>query len=303
MRAATRVAVIGASAVILAAGTQAGAATLTMGGTGIAIGIAHALGDAFSAGNPAVTVEVPPSVGSGGGIRAVAGGQFGLGFSARPLKDDERDQGLEAIPLCRTPLVLAVSEEVTGDLALTGADLVAIYTHGTSAWPDGTPITPLFRPQSETAAAMLEERFPALSEAFHTGRSQRGAIVAYSDQEMMDIGERITGSLVFGALAAIRAEGRRLQPLRLDGVTPSLASLADGTYPLAFTLWMVVGPAPADTVQQFTKFAATDEAAAILRTVVCLPFEKDGAQQPGEIVPPSDSEEDGQRVAHMGGKR
>lgn len=263
----------------------ASAETLTMGGTGVALALAKTLGDAFTVHNPAVTVDIPPSVGSGGGVRAVIAGQFALGFSARPLKDAEEKQGAVAEPLCRTPFVFAVSDRVQGDLSFSGDDVLDVFARRMVEWPDGKPISLVYRPPSETGAAILESRFSGLAELFQTGRESRGAIVAYSDQEMMEIGERRIGSLVFGALSAILAERRQLRAIMLEGIAPSAASLDDGSYDMELVLHMVLGPKSGATARQFKDFTKTDEAAAILRGLECAPFAVAKPDQPGSVEP------------------
>ena len=281
---------------ILLAGA-ASAETLTMGGTGVALALAKNLGDAFAARNPGVTVDVPPSVGSGGGVKALIAGQFGLSFSARPLKDAEKEQGAVSEPLCRTPFVFAVSDRVQGDLSFSGSDVLDVFARRTTEWPDGKPITLVYRPPSETGAALLESRFPGLADLFRTGRETRGAIVAYSDQEMMEIGERNVGSLVFGALSAILAERRQLRTVMLDGVAPSATSLDDGSYPMEFVLHMVFGPNSGTTARQFKDFTRTDEAAAILRRFECAPFTIAQPDRPGAVEPPDKRAGNGPEIA------
>ena len=283
---------------VLLAG-PAGAETLTMGGTGISLALAKSLGDAFIAGNPGVTMEVPPSIGSGGGIKAVLAGQFELSFSARPLKDQEKAQGLVSEPLCRTPFVFAVSNEIRGDLSFSGKDVVEIFARRITKWPDGKPITLVYRPPSETGAALLENRYPGLAPLFQEGRESRGAIIAYSDQEMMEIGERNVGSLVFGALSTMLAERRQLRAIKLDDAVPSAASLENGSYPMELVLHIVLGPKSGAIASQFRDFTRSTEAAAILRAYECLPFAVTAPDQPGSMEPQDKSAGEGPEIAHI----
>ena len=276
--------------------TAARANPLTMGGTGVSLALARVLADAFTVRNPEVTVDMPPSVGSGGGIKALLAGQFGLSFSARPLKDRETAQGAVADVLCRTPFVLAVSDQVAGELSLTGAEILDIFSRETTQWPDGTPITLVFRPPSETGAALLETQFPGLTEHFPVGRASRGAIVAFTDQEMMSIGERNVGSLVFGALVAMKAEKRRLRQISLDGVAPTIGNLSNGSYPMDMTIRTVLGPNPGETALRFRRFTKTPEAATIMRSFDCLP---EVSPAPGEVRPRGQRDSDGKEVADL----
>ncbi len=71
------------------------AETLKIGGTGGALGTMQILGRAFEKQHAGVSVEILPSLGSGGGIKAVLAGAIDIGLSARRLKAKERDAGVE----------------------------------------------------------------------------------------------------------------------------------------------------------------------------------------------------------------
>ena len=73
-------------AIALSAPADASAETLTFSGTGGALGMMNILGAAFAEANPGVTVDVLPSLGSGGGIKAVLAGAIDLGLSALLVK-------------------------------------------------------------------------------------------------------------------------------------------------------------------------------------------------------------------------
>ena len=69
---------------------------LVIGGTGTALGGMQLLAKAFSEDHPEIKTVVLPSLGSGGGIKALGAGKIDLSLSARPLKDKESATGLTA---------------------------------------------------------------------------------------------------------------------------------------------------------------------------------------------------------------
>src|SRR3954470_3845614 len=79
------------------------AATLAVVGTGDGMEMLHAVSVVFSAERPELAVAVPPSIGSGGAVAAVGDDRNVLGRVARPLKDTEKEQGLETTPIVRIP--------------------------------------------------------------------------------------------------------------------------------------------------------------------------------------------------------
>jgi len=66
-----------ALSLIISIGGTAQAETLRISGTGVALGGIILLGDAFEAENPGTTIEVLPSLGSSGGIKALPGACLG----------------------------------------------------------------------------------------------------------------------------------------------------------------------------------------------------------------------------------
>lgn len=89
-----------------AAGTQ-----LRIGGTGMALAAIREIGIAFTSANRDVAVNVLPSLGTGGGLNAVAAGAIELALSARALNDAERAKGLQAMPYARTPIAFTANPD------------------------------------------------------------------------------------------------------------------------------------------------------------------------------------------------
>lgn len=256
---------------IVVASGAAAAETLVMGGTGLAIGLARELADVYGADHPEVLLEVLDSLGSSGGIRAVAGGTLALAFSARPLHDDEKAQGLEDIPILRTPYVLAVSSDVGDDLDLSSDDIRHGYDGRLTAWPDGTPMRFVVRNESDSSTQILEQRFEGLGPILDRARQARGALVAYTDQESMDLAEQTPGTVTTAALLAILAEGRRLRPIAIDGIAPTVDNLRTGRYSMDVTLQVVLGPQSGDGARDFVAFVQSDTGRDVLERLGCLP--------------------------------
>src|SRR5215207_811028 len=74
---------------------------LSIVGTGDGIDVLRALGTAFMAENKSIWVDVPQSIGSGGGIAAVGSGKAVLGRVARVLTDAEAAAGVKYEPFAK----------------------------------------------------------------------------------------------------------------------------------------------------------------------------------------------------------
>lgn len=88
------------------------AEVITIVGTGSGSTILKATGAAFSQANPGNSVEVPKSIGSGGGVKAVGSDKAAIGRVARGIKDKEKHYGLTYLPFAKMPIVFMVNKSV-----------------------------------------------------------------------------------------------------------------------------------------------------------------------------------------------
>lgn len=238
---------------------------IVVGGTGLGIGAVRMIGAAYAVSRPGNTVTVPASIGSDGGINAVAGGAFALSLSARTLLPAETAQGLVAEIWVRTPLVFAAAASVAARVNFSTDDILAIYGDGDLRWPTGPRVRPVLRPIREAVSVILTTRFPRLESLIERGLRSKGSVVALSDREAMEIGERSPGTLVTTTLLAIRSDGSPLIPVSLDGVEPSIVNMENGLYPTSATLWLVRKADASPGVLAFVDFLRSDAVGVILR--------------------------------------
>ena len=212
------------------------AATLRLAGTGGAIGAMRYVAPLFAAAT-GIQMEVLPSLGSGGALRAVGDGVIDVAVSARDLTAGESGRGLEANEFARTALVF-----VTSKLKPNGwrsVDLARIFKSEIKKWKDGTPINIILRTKSDTDTALMSSIFPGMQEAIEQARTRPDVPVAATDQNSARLAEDLTGSFVQAGLSQIVAEKRNLRLVPIDGVEPSLANLENGTYLFEKPLYLV----------------------------------------------------------------
>jgi phosphate transport system substrate-binding protein len=253
------------SALSAGAGPFVHAETLRIGGTGAALGTMRILGDAFMRGRQAATIEVLPSLGSGGGIKALAANAIDLAVSSRDLKDEERAQGLRSQVYGRTALVFATptSNPVDG---VTSAELVALFGGEENVWPNGAPARPILRPKTETDTKLADDHIPGLRDAIESARTRSGVPMYFTDQEAADALERIPGSVGTTSLSVIISEKRHLKALALDGRVASPRSIADGSYPIIKSLYFVLSAEPSQLAKDFLDFTFSSEGRSILES-------------------------------------
>ncbi len=236
--------------------------TITIGGTGCALGGVRAVAKAFEKAHPEIRVKIVPSLGSGGGIRAVLAGSLDLALSARPLTGAERGQGAEAIEYARTPFVF-VNATKAEDVALSLQLVASIYSGDSQRWPDGTPIRLVLRPETDTDTLLLKAMSPAMEKAVQQALKQEGMLEAITDQENADLLVKIRGAFGASTFAQILSENRPLRPLSLDGVRPNLKTLVSGAYPFFKTFYAVTRRSSPAT-RRFIEYIESPEGRSIL---------------------------------------
>jgi phosphate transport system substrate-binding protein len=239
------------------------AETLKISGTGGAVGGIALVAQAFCRANPGVTVVVPRSMGSSGGIRAAIAGKLDIALSARPLTREERAEGGRETPYARTPLVFAVNPGVErSDITL--AEAVDIYAGAIDWWEDGTPVRLVLRPASDTDSALLRRMVPGMTAALAKAHGREGMIVALTDSDCADRIERTPGAFGTTTLSLVYSEGRSIKVLSLSGVVPSADTVTDGRYPLAKTFHAVTGGHPSPAALRFIEFLRSPGGMSIL---------------------------------------
>lgn len=236
---------------------------IRIGGTGGALATVQQLADAYAKISPGVRITVLPSLGSGGGIKAVLAGSVQIALSSRPLKPDEIQKGASAVEYARTPFVFATAatNRVAG---LSMQELVDIYAGKTERWPDGTRIRLVLRPIGDSDSDMIKTMSAAMRDAKTKAEQRKGMTFAVTDQEAADSLEKISGALGPTTLAQIISEKRSLKALRLDNVEPGVQSIADGRYPYYKTLLIVTTPQTSPAARQFIAYVQSAPGREIL---------------------------------------
>jgi phosphate transport system substrate-binding protein len=192
----------------------------------------------FQKKHPGVTVNVLPSIGTTGGIKAVNEDKIDIGLSYRPLKPEERSEKIIEEPYGLTAFIFGVqySNPIKG---LTLAQIEEIYSGKRTTWPDGTPIRVILRPLSDGFSAFLAGINPGLKSASEKAHSIPGLFVGNTDQDAARQIERTPGSFGTTSLSLVAAEKRKIKALSVNGATPTLSNVSTGKYPYAMTLSLV----------------------------------------------------------------
>jgi len=232
-------------------------------GTGDSQKLLRCLAEAFQKENPGRSVEIPESIGSSGGVKALIDGRCALARTARPLKDTEKEAGVRDKIFATTPVVFVASGNVRGVQNLTSEQVVAVFSGALSSWaPLGGGDRPLFvasREKGDSSRRVIEAHLPAFRDI-----SSMAGEALYTTPSLMVIFQEHEDVLGYAPLSMVYDVG--LVVLALDGVFPSPENVVRGTYEMVVPLAVAWKGELNGPKREFVDFLSSPAAAAIMRS-------------------------------------
>ena len=217
-----------------------------------------ALSESYMAANKDVTVNYNPT-GSGSGITAVQEGTCDIGLSSRALKDEEKAAGLQETVLVYDAIAIIVHpDNPVSDLTLD--QIAKLYTGEITNWKDVGGNDAAVVLIGREAASGTRDGFESI-----TGTKEK----CQYRQELTSTGDVITAvsqnpdAIGYASLASVKDS---VKALNVDGVTPSEATVKDGSYKVQrpFVLVTMEGRALTPAAQSFFDYATSSGAADII---------------------------------------
>ena len=221
-----------------------------------------------AAGGP--EVEMLPSLGTSGGFKAIGAGAIDLAVASRPAVPAEAAAGIVTTYFASTALAF-VTRQSEPARAVSSEELERILTGAFASWPEGTPVRFVRRQPSDSDWDILASYSPGVAQAVAAARTRPGVPTFMNDQDHAAALERLPGAFGSLALGQVAAEERRLQPVALNGILPSVVSVKNGTWPLVKHLFVAHGASPRPEALAFAAFLGGSEAEAILARLDHLP--------------------------------
>lgn len=222
-------------------------------GTGSGMSLLQAVAEAFMEAEPDVTIDVPPSIGSSGGIKAVGRDNFVLGRVAREIKDKEQHFGLTYLPIAKMPIVFFTNESVE-IVDLTTRQICDIYSGKIDNWKevggkDGR-IRVIRREDGDSSLKDLRQSFPGFKDIALTPKSK----TTLTDQETLVLTAEKEGTIAFGTY--INAKNYDVNILSIEGKKPT-----ESDYPYAGTLALIYKEKnKTGAIERFIEFAKSPNA-------------------------------------------
>ena len=224
-----------------------------------------ALGEAFMEANPDTTFTYNPT-GSGSGIQAVQEGRCDIGLSSRALKDAEKEAGLTETVLAYDGIAMIVNPaNPVEDLSLE--QIADIYTGKITNWSEvggnDSQIVLIGREAGSGTRGGFEEIVGVVDACqYRQELSSTGDVITTVAQNPDAIG--------YASLAAVKDT---VKALKVAGVTPTEATVKDGTYTIQrpFVLATKTGEKLNDVAQAFFDYVTSADASEIIAAAGAVP--------------------------------
>lgn len=238
---------------------------LTIVGTGSGVEILKAIGDAFTQNNAGVTIALPKSVGSSGGIKAVARDEAALGRVSRELKADEKAQNLTYVAYAKVPIVFFLNKSIAVN-TLSIQQVVEIYSGKITNWKEvggaDAKIRVVTREKGDSSLEVLLNSLPGFKEITITDKAK----TTLSDAETESAVVKTPNTIAYGSYPNVKL-------LDVTLVTIDGKKATDADYPYVATLGLVYKDANyAGTLKQFVEFAASEAASPVITNAGGIPL-------------------------------
>lgn len=244
----------------------AGAATSVIPGAGPPEVGLRALAAEFTRQRPGTVIEVPPSVGIAGGLRALQSGEASVARLARRLTEDElRSGGLQQVVYGADAVVFVTGRDVPVT-NLTDAQALALFSGATDDWEalggPPAPVLVFYREASEIAHQALRRHIPAFAQVKFTASAK----LANSDTEMREGLARYRTALGWMTLSTSDVRDDRIRALSFNGITASADTVASGRYPMKVEHVLAWRESQLnEDMRRFLAFVTSAEGAQVLR--------------------------------------
>lgn len=238
---------------------------ITIVGTGSGSSVLKAVGSAFSQANPGISVSVPKSIGSGGGIKAVGNDQNVIGRVARGIKDKEKPYGITYLPYAKNPIVFFVNKSV-GLTGLTTQQVCYIYSGKIINWKDvggkDAKIRVIRREDGDSSLGVLLKSFPGFADITLTPKSK----TTFSDPKTCELAAAKADTIAFGTYANARNADVKILSINNTGATSA-------DYPYVGTLALIFKEKnKTGNIEKFLGFATSAASHDAIKGAGAIPF-------------------------------
>jgi len=227
------------------------------------------IGKRYESMHPGVHIDVQ----AGGSSRGVADARSGLaaiGMVSRSLAPEEKD--LTVYPLAKDGVCVILNAD-NPVASLSDENVVAIYTGKIRNWNGvggkDAPITVVNKAEGRSTLELFLHYYKLKNDQI-----QADAVIGDNEQGIKTVAgnPNAIGYVSIGTAEYDVKRGVKIKLLQLKGVAPSLAAVADGSFPLSRDLNLVVNGKPTGLAAEFLAFATSEQNNDIIRGQSVVPI-------------------------------
>ncbi|MCX5864900.1 MAG: substrate-binding domain-containing protein [Deltaproteobacteria bacterium] len=242
---------------------------LVIPGTGDSQILLRKLAQLYTKNRPGFTVEIPESIGSGGGVRSVITGKNEIARVARPLTEKESAQGLKSQIFAQAPVVFAVNPGVTGVENLSLEQIIGIYSGKIQQWDALGGVGKIYvmnREEGDSSRTVLENFIPGFKEI-----SVPAGATVYSTPEALQTLMASPGTIGYLPMPTVVGTGLKVQ--QVQGISPSAANVRQKKYQMVIPFALVWKDTLSPRAQDFLDFLSSPAARKLMLDNGAIPVE------------------------------
>jgi phosphate transport system substrate-binding protein len=223
----------------------------------------------FEKEHPGVIIDVQ----TGGSARGAADARNGtahIGMVSRELKETERD--LHGFPVARDGVGLIVHRD-NPLIALTRAQVIAIYTGALRDWQALTPGRPSEIAVVHKAAGRSTNEIFLEHFGLQDSKVRPSVVIGDNEQGIKTVAgnPNAIGYVSIGAAIYSMKHEVPIKLVPVDGLAPRLEAVQAGTYPIARPLQWVTKTTPSGTVREFIDYSRSKAVHDLISQHVFVP--------------------------------
>ena len=243
--------------------------TIRINGSGSGLEMMKPLIEVYGKASRDVSFEMEKPLGSSGAMKALVAGAIDIAVISKPMGDETIAWGARIRHFGKTPLAI-VTDKANPQRNISTKELEDMYSGTLTKWNNGETIRVVLRPNEDIDTKIMRGLSAGMSKAVTKAQHRRGLIVATTDPESNEAVSKIAGAIGASGLTGVLAGKAPLNVLALNGVMPSLKTLADGSYPLAKDLHFVVTDKTPRAATKFLDFVYSNRGRAIAENIGVL---------------------------------
>ena len=235
--------------------------TITIEGTGSSQKLLRILAVQFEKDNPNTHINIPNSIGSGGGIKNTALEKSDLGRVARKLRKREEKYNLNYMLFAYSPVVFVTNESVKNLSNLNEQQIVDIYTGKIKIWENLDAKKGKIYVASREIGDASKDILDKYLKKFAKISNPIGEI-QFSSPKMLKVVTQYKNTI--GYLAYPETVGTTLNVLNINNIEPNIQNIKNNTYPFYVPLGIVYKNNIKPLAKKFLHFLESEKAKKII---------------------------------------